>query len=471
MRSQSHVWDNPTGKGITNGRRIARFLSSCACYNPSIRRHRKADYRRAATESIEDGGAKKKMVLPLLDRGWAYFEHLILPRYFRNENGRLNRAKPGESEKETRLYPLWATSMEDLGDFGEGVGLYFTSLRYFALVTLVAGLINIPNMIYFASDEYTGGKENGWSRFPNILSKWILKGSAICTNTAWKACPSCTSNDWHIFPSTNDRFAYNANTEGSIVTCSSPTNSTSSIDDSPLTFIKKNNCVLHDHFGEVSIVTLFFVLVAVFCFMFTQKKRATEFDEAEQSSSDYSIVITNSPNNAKDPEIWKEFFESKFKDVHVSACTIALNNDLLINTLVRRRKLLLQLQDIFPVEESFDENDLDNVVEKCPPVPAWKKWFCLGSDAKDIHNTIRNVEKQIRKLSQNDYNVSNVFVTFETQHAQQKVLESMSVPILRKYSSSNELKFEGKVLRVSRPSEPSGKSALLKMVLFNKKSM
>jgi len=380
-----------------------------------------------------------------------------LPRRFKDEDGNFLRAPPGETELETQLYPIFGTTMEELGDFGDGVGLYFYTLRYFGIVALIIGLANIPIMLYFASNKYTGGGGQDWTQFPGIISKWVLKGSAICHQTSWQACPTCAPANWTKFPSTNDRFAYAyADINSNNTTCASNDWATFSSERSPLTFIKKNNCDLHDTFGIVSLVSVFLLLIAVYYFIFMHNKKAIEFDEAEQTTSDYSIVITNPPKDATEPESWKNFFESRFEDVHVTACTIVRNNKCLVKTLVRRRKLLLQLQDMLPAE-LYDEHDLEKSAAKCAPVPPLKKLFCFASDATVIVNAIYEEDKLIRKQSQKEYNISKVFVTFETQYAQRQVLEEMSSPILRQGGIRDRLRFKGIVLKAFRPTEPSGK--------------
>ena len=64
-----------------------------------------------------------------------------------------------------------------MGDFGHGYGLYFSSLRSFAILALLAGIINIPNLMYYGSTDYdpTKGDEN--------LALFIHT-SAVCTCTS-----------------------------------------------------------------------------------------------------------------------------------------------------------------------------------------------------------------------------------------------------------------------------------------------
>ena len=62
--------------------------------------------------------------------------------------GRFTRASVG------KLYPVGKTPIYDMADFGLGVGYYFTTLRFLAIVSMIAGCLSIPNMLYFDSKDY-----------------------------------------------------------------------------------------------------------------------------------------------------------------------------------------------------------------------------------------------------------------------------------------------------------------------------
>ena len=169
------LYDDKSSR-MTNGRRIARFLAPYGWYNPQVK---------------EDDGIEN-MEKPSLDAAWEYFEHIVLPRCFAGkdigngigeedglnevkkqvEGKNLVRAEQGENRWPTKLYPILGTNDEDMSDFGIGVGLYFNTLKYLSIISLLAGLINIPNMIYFASDAYEG--TNGLVK--RSLDKMGLKG-------------------------------------------------------------------------------------------------------------------------------------------------------------------------------------------------------------------------------------------------------------------------------------------------------
>ena len=119
------------------------------------------------------------------------------PKYDRNNYPpqrkikELTKASPGESTYPTRLYSALFTPLSQMGAFGIGVGLYFSTLLGVAFITLVAGLINIPNIMYFAGEEYSAGQ-------PGV--SWALRGSAVCTEMVWVPCPSCEMTDFRRSP-------------------------------------------------------------------------------------------------------------------------------------------------------------------------------------------------------------------------------------------------------------------------------
>lgn len=100
-----------------------------------------------------------------------------------------------------------------MGDFGISWGMYFSSLLYTAILMFLAGLMNIPNMIYFASNEYSDSQEG---------VSWYLKGSAVCAQYEFVPCPSC---DEEQFKNADYRFTTAFNEMGE-----------------PLNFAIKSNC-------------------------------------------------------------------------------------------------------------------------------------------------------------------------------------------------------------------------------------
>jgi hypothetical protein len=125
----------------------------------------------------------------LLLSGWWYYERYTLARHegksTRNSDDNDNdghdyyvSANRGELNKKTYLYPILDTSENDLADFGEGIGIYFYTLRVLSIIFFIAGLLSVPNILFFASAEWNPMQEFSKYRF--------LQASAVCTNHEWK---------------------------------------------------------------------------------------------------------------------------------------------------------------------------------------------------------------------------------------------------------------------------------------------
>jgi hypothetical protein len=125
---------------------------------------------------------------PSLSKAYAYYEHVTLPRRYVGENqlGKADhvqrRADPGESEP-TELYSMFTTPASAFIEWGVGMDLYFSTLRMMSLVLLVAGLMNVPNILFYSSTDYSPEGRTGTS--------WTLDSSAVCTSGQWVVCTDC----------------------------------------------------------------------------------------------------------------------------------------------------------------------------------------------------------------------------------------------------------------------------------------
>jgi hypothetical protein len=203
---------------MTFGRRMALWLSSnYAWYNPQLNvvttqdDNVDDDNDDDDNDDNDDNEAHQPtipMKTPSLAKAWTFFEHVTLPRYIvleqednheqdRNKRSQplqrrvrqtlmrgdrqLIKAEPGECDLPTKLYSPLNTPLSQMGDFGVGYGLYFLTVRSVAILSLLAGLLNVSTMVYYASDEYdaTGSHD--------INSIW-MKGSVICTGTCVCVC-------------------------------------------------------------------------------------------------------------------------------------------------------------------------------------------------------------------------------------------------------------------------------------------
>lgn len=223
---------------------------------------------------------------PSLSKAYAYYEHVTLPRHFVGEQTAdhvLRRAEPGETQR-TELFSPWRTPNASLIEWGIGVDLYFSTLRIMAGVLFIVGLIHLPNLVFYRSDHYSSEGKN--------KLQWSLRGSAVCTSTAWVACLDCTEKEWHT-EQAQTQFAY-------------PLNGTAP---NGTVMIQHNTCNGGNlPQGLVNMAGLFFLLVVLFLLSLYIGAREVRFDEDKLTSTDYSVIVKNPPKDAYNPDDWCDFF-------------------------------------------------------------------------------------------------------------------------------------------------------------------
>lgn len=350
----------------------------------------------------------------------------------------LDRAEPGESNLPTKLYSPFFTPLSQLGDFGIGVGLYFSSLRAVAFIALIAGCINMPNILYYASEEYSGSQ-------PGV--NFLLKGSAICTEQVWVPCPTCTLDE---FDRAESRIAGTTTItpEGELQT---------------LIFALKNTCDgAKFQVGIINMASLGFILLAIAVLSLYQRQKQIAFDEQEQTAQDYSIEISNPPSDATEPEEWRDFFESRFGG-HVTCCTVTIDNDLLVKALAERREVA------FAIEEKLKEGGTEDTLtlhELSAKIEHGRGFVGrimsrISPGIPELVGRLTVLNGRIQGLIQQRYRATRVFCTFETERSQRQVLTSMVVGSLASmrnitHKVNPNLLFRGEhVLHVREAEEPS----------------
>lgn len=346
-----------------------------------------------------------------LDQAWAYYEHYTLARIYADDPHFL-RAPAGESARPTVLYPLISTPLKELGDWGFSIRMYFSTLMVLALALAVAGILNIPLSLYFYRTSYSSNDamvENG--------SPWMIQSSALCLNQ--QAMEDglgdrnvCNFDDWLV----PGLLSYGA------------------------------SLLLLGQLG--------------FAFFWLQRKAEIVFDEEMQTASDYAIKVTNPPDDALDPQEWKDFFDqfAATPDDGVTFCAIAIDNAALLHKLVRRRVLLRQLSRKLP---GVDLQDPDAVATALSLKPS-SCWFCCSTPR--LFRQLVTVEQEIRALSNRPHKAVAVFCIFETERAQRNALHCLSVgrwhtwrnrTNLQKFEKSSRLVVEENA-ESSRPLETAG---------------
>lgn len=196
---------------------------------------------------------------PSLSKAYAYYEHVTLPRHFVDDTTDhiLRRAEPGEAEAKTELYDPFRTPPSALIEWGIGIDLYFSSLRAMVVILFLAGLINLPNIFFYASSNYSPNGQEG-------LGIFSLQGTAICTTFDWVVCSDCTPE---AFGSTESQERYGIAEDGTVL-------------------VQRNECdggALEQ--GMVNWATFLFVSIAMALFSIYLRAREIRFDEDKYVAS------------------------------------------------------------------------------------------------------------------------------------------------------------------------------------------
>ncbi len=362
-----------------------------------------------SNEKFEEVKLQGAIVPPSLEKAWAYFEHITLPRFvyedekdgaklgIRGHNGnhqRLEIAESGEKHFSTKLYNPFFTPLSELGDFGLGIALYFTTLRALMLLLLLAGLVSIPNILYFSSSEYSNGQQN---------VHWALKGSSACTNYEFVPCTDCTEDN---FKRTMERLRIVSNESGE-----------------KLFFALKNNCdgvsqtTVLTNLAATVVVIVGFAIISLFL-----SKQEIKFDEDVQTAQDYSIVIRNPPSDAIYPQEWRDFFSINFEGAHVTCCTVSVHNKELVKALAKRREILEKIRKSIPPGESLEHDVLAVLATDVKEA----RCFSIFNGLPEYHAELLKLEAKIKDMLISEYPVSSVFITFETETTQRRVLRALT---------------------------------------------
>jgi len=443
--------DDP--RRMTSSRLVARYLSRYRWYynNPGASASDDDDDKDKCNAAAAGSAGQQR---PCLDAAWSHYEQVTLARYYTDEkeafvrafpqggggNGRPqqqqqqqrqhNPQKQRQQPRPTELYPLWGTPVKELMDFGISVRMYFSTVLVLAAFMALAGLLNVPLIRYFW--WYYGGAKDGID--PTV------RASAICDRSEWVECATCNNNN-------NNAAEYPAYRLDGV-------------------HVRRNTCDFDDwllpglcsYAGSVLLLLLFGV-----SFFWVQRKAEVVFDEEVQTASDYSIKITNPPPDALDPEEWRSFLgrfaSSTTKGVaHVA---IALDNAVLLNALVKRRKLLQQLKRKLPVGTCMMDDDVVYEAVLEADRKQHQQWWCslpCFPSVRQQYAAIKQLEEEIKLLLQRNYKAVAVFATFETERGQRDALHALSTGQLHVlWNRIDRSRFRGNKLRVC---ESSARSSL-----------
>jgi hypothetical protein len=262
-------------------------------------------------------------------------------------------------------------------------------------------------MWYFASDEYMP---------PETREKltYFLQGSAICTDTDYVPCPECQCGNETLWESNRCATSVEGN--------------------ETLTFTLRNQCnAAVWEIAAVNYTSLVCIYLAVIFMSFYLRWEEVKYDENAQTAQDYSIEIANPPIDAHDPEEWREYFREQFDGAEVAVCTCELDNDLLIQTLVKRRETYRIIQSLLDPGTSMDVINIGHIAaEEERHRNVFSKFLALlMPGVPELLATLVVLNAKIQALSQLTYHTTKVFVSFETERDQRHVLTKITVGSVR----------------------------------------
>ena len=306
----------------------------------------------------------------------------------------------------------------------------------------LAGVLNVHS-IYYYSANYSGDKNRGWA----------LEGSAVCTETYWAICQNCTASD----------FAGEASNRLAVTP------------DLDTTFVLRNDCEIIESQGIVNWVTWVFFSLFLAGISIYLRAREIRFDEDKLTASDFTICVKNPPN-VTDPDEWRDFF-AQFAEKQVTVVSIHLNNEEMLKKLVLRRQQKDILRRMLPKGTDMeDENAVRVAVDAHVRERDAEPKGCLGTVldcivfwplqklgvipiAETLVEKVDNLTKEIQELQKDNYEVSKVYVTFETQEGQRAALTALSASKIDVVMNNADKAppgavFHGTVLRLVEPTEP-----------------
>ncbi len=226
---------------------------------------------------------------------------------------------------------------------------------------------------------------------------------------------------------------------------------------STLSFALKNTCGgATFSAGVVNLVTMLFIIIGLYYVSYFLGKKEVKYDEDELTAQDYSIIIKNPPGDARDPQEWKKFFEDKFA-AHATCITVVVDNEHIVWKLIQRRALLVKMKGMIKPGESLEMETLKRLAsEEAENRSCFQSAIAkLLGGVPEVYKKILAIDDKIRemieKAGEEGPPVTKVFVTFEHEMSQRRVLQAMDTPFPEKRFCFRGEKF----LKVQEPGEPS----------------
>mmetsp|Transcript_22556 Transcript_22556/g.32971 ORF Transcript_22556/g.32971 Transcript_22556/m.32971 type:complete len:978 (-) Transcript_22556:237-3170(-) len=334
------------------------------------------------------------------------FRNTLLPRRIadKTQPSGYRMALPGELFDENgepaKLYDFFESKANALDEFGVGVSLYFRTLKAFCIVFLICGCVSLlavdANRVNQVQKSHSGPAEEpncDGTYSPDVETPMRMTGS--------------------VYGVTREDLKFNRQGVADIVTC---------------------------------VLTTLVALVA----NYIEKSEVEKIDEAQQTTSDYSVVVENPPTTRSEPRDYYEFF-SQFGQVVL--VTVAKKNGQLLRAIARKKLLTTRFAALETPVACYSLP---------PPIISALRYLREVGVLPSVASLTRDIEKvtsRIEGLCNRDYEPWRVFVTFNTEAERENCLSRMAVGKLdiwmNRASKNSHCAFHGKVLRVKKAPEPS----------------
>jgi hypothetical protein len=199
------------------------------------------------------------------------------------------------------------------------------------------------------------------------------------------------------------------------------------------------------------IVIVIFAVIA----RYIEKESVEAIDVSQQTAQDYSVCITNPPENALTPDEYYNFF-AQFGEVVL--ITVAIDNGELIKKIADRKVSEGILQGLMLHADSKIKNNGNITEDKYDHLElTFLQKIGYASTIPKCLKKIKELTERINELEKVEYGAWKVYCTYNSEFSQRNCLLKTNVgkfSVLNNNSSNEALKLKGKTLNVTEAPEP-----------------
>jgi hypothetical protein len=187
-----------------------------------------------------------------------------------------------------------------------------------------------------------------------------------------------------------------------------------------------------------------------------EKSSVEKIDVSQQTTQDYSVMISNPPANVTDPENYKAFF-SQFNG-EIVFISVALNNGELIKKIADRKVIESILQGLMLQADEQIRNSGSITESKYEDLPlSFLQKVGFAPTIPKCLKKMKELTEDINKLEKCEYEAWRVYCTFNSEYDQREFLRRTNIgklEVMKNNSNSAEITMQGKTLEVKEAPEP-----------------